>query len=284
MLVSLGEQHILHKLLTSLELVSTFLLDFLNGNYWFEVKNRGSLFLGMQRKLSVKFFKMVMATPLAQSRVEFSRLVSWQSQEISWSMEEHLLYMNMAHVLKGIGTNYVTRDIAITMAGRRTTDVISVAKHLFPKSCWHVTWLFTAMNVRTSVMCVGRISRDHMKWHYTKRFTQRLEIIFVIFVATLPLERLILRSTVRGISSSSRLCASCVERDSIRILSWRNTVLYIQVKNPLSVTFVAKVTLTRIIWWPIRRQTTQILNRRSNVTGVKYVERLLLIRSLFYCT
>jgi len=41
------------------------------------------LFLGMQQKLSVKFFKMVMATRLAQSKVEFSRLVSWQSQEIS---------------------------------------------------------------------------------------------------------------------------------------------------------------------------------------------------------
>ena len=134
-----GEQHNVHRLLTSSEFVSTFLLDFLNGSYWFEVKNRGSLFLGMQQKLSVKFFKMVMATHLAQSKVEFSRLVSWQSQEISWSMDEHLLYVNMSHVLKGIGTNYVTRDIVITMAGRRTTDVICVAKRLFPRSCWRVT-------------------------------------------------------------------------------------------------------------------------------------------------
>lgn len=129
----------LHRLLTSSKPVSTFLLDFLNGSYWFGVKNRGSLFLGMQQTLSVKFFKMVMATRLGQSKVEFSRLVSWQSQEISWSMEEHLLYMNVSHVLKNIGTNYVTRDIVITMAGRRTTDVICVAKHLFPRSCWRVT-------------------------------------------------------------------------------------------------------------------------------------------------
>jgi len=33
MLVSLGEQHIVHRLLTSSELVSTFLLDFLNRSY-----------------------------------------------------------------------------------------------------------------------------------------------------------------------------------------------------------------------------------------------------------
>lgn len=32
MLVSLGEQHIVPRLLTSSEIVSTFLLDFLNGS------------------------------------------------------------------------------------------------------------------------------------------------------------------------------------------------------------------------------------------------------------